>query len=157
MSDPMTDHGAAGFCTDHAQAPDERVETVARVLREHWPYYDRCRCGWRTAGEVVLTAVDHRTHMAAAVVAALDQQPRTALRRLWEERQEARAALDRVRALADRWEQRDPSGLAHVTLRAALDPKGRWAQAELDAAQERARVLAGELAAQVSNDPEEPR
>lgn len=33
------------------------------------------------------------------------------------------ATVARVEALMDRWEQRDPSGLAHVALRAALHPE----------------------------------
>ena len=125
-----TDHGAAGFCTDHAQAPDERTETVARVLAT-WGL--RSHHGECFDLEVQLGA-------AAAVVAALDDE--TA--RLRAERDEAqmefadllidlaaaRAALGRVRALATDTRDRGGFGgvrlVAHVRiadLRAALHPE----------------------------------
>ena len=128
-----TDHGAAGFCTDHAQVParDALTEVAYRAWcdarkgkpeapGEYEALYSRTEAGWMT-------------HVVAAVVAALDDLPRTALRRVWEERQEAsterdaaRAALDQVRAVVDKYGdifEAPPAWRYTRGLRAALDPE----------------------------------
>jgi hypothetical protein len=109
--DPTPQHGSAGFCTDHGQAPDERVETVARVLYD----LDSDGCepsdivGWRRE---MAPVCDEYRRKAAAVVAALgDETARPGWVRVGDyeaacrnmaraeaERDAARAALDRGRA-----------------------------------------------------------
>jgi len=170
-----TDHGAAGFCTDHGQAPDERVETVARVLREHC-LEDNDGSEWRivtnTDGSQDITmrcgcdewmvSEDHPQHQAAAVVAALGDE--TARLRAEVERQR-RMRKGQVRDLA-----------REVLLRQSVSDAGwdRAEKAEADLAADRAAldrvralptwdtssggtkvVWASDI--RVALDPEEPR
>ena len=108
-----TDHGAAGFCTDHAQAPDERTETVARVLAT-WGL--RSHHGECFDLEVQLGA-------AAAVVAALD-----------DETARLRAEVERLRAAVEKAEARSTfvEEAAHAVMGGA-DKRIRRIEAERDA------------------------
>jgi len=143
---PTDDHGAAGFCTDHGQ-PAARPTTVAEVVEVAYRAHLEARKGAPLApGEFEATRSRVETKWMAAVLAAIGyadmlaeiERPRTTLRRLWEERQQARGERDalaatvaRVEAVADNpltfvpLAGVDITGVVSVDrLRAALHPKG---------------------------------
>ena len=154
---PTADHGSAGFCTNHAQAPDERVETVARVLHALPVTMDDISMPQGDGTHRIITKAARR--IAAAVVAALDDAivpatddaacprcgcptacPEGVVDALTADLTAARAALDRVRALvAPKWRS-IPTDLPDATAEAY----SRGRNDTIDAVR-------------AASDPEEPR
>jgi len=111
-----TDHGAAGFCTDHAQVParDALTEVAYRAWcdarkgkpeapGEYEALYSRIEAGWmaQVVAAVVAALDDETARLRAQVVRVRDHDDRMTVQ--WHEAMHdlaaARAALDRVRAV----------------------------------------------------------
>jgi len=153
------DHGAAGFCTDHAQPPDERTATVARVLRDRVNLdtgrYEGCEArldevilASHTINERILRIEGAPEVIAATVLAALDDESargRASADAWWTEYDRELTAHEATKAEVERLTR-----IVNGYDRTPAEQRAADAEADLDAARaalDRVRAVCAQIEA----------